>query len=82
MKENNIREVTTLLTESGWEVMVCDTPVPYFENGVPAGSPNDMGDYDGEYLMLPRQLVGYEPVIMIQVRGESICGAAGLDSAI
>ena len=75
MKENDIREVTTLLTEAGWEPMVCDTPVPYFENGVPAGSPNDMGDYDGEYLMLPRQLVGYEPVIMIQVRGESMCGA-------
>lgn len=26
--------------EAGWEPMVCDTPVPYYKNGVPAGPPN------------------------------------------
>ncbi|MBO7629009.1 MAG: hypothetical protein J6S87_03560, partial [Bacteroidales bacterium] len=35
----------------------------------------NMGDYSSEYVMLPRQLVGYEPIIMITVRGESMCGA-------
>lgn len=75
MSEKEICEVSALLAEAGWEPMVCDTPVPYFENGVPAGPPNDMGDYDGEYLMLPRNLVGYEPMIMLQVHGESMCGA-------
>lgn len=55
--------------------MLCDTAVPYSENGVPAGVPNDMGDYDGAYIMLPRELVGYEPLMMVAVRGESMCGA-------
>ena len=75
MNEQELTEIFRLLEEQGWNPMICDTPVPFFENGVPAGPPNNMGDYGGDYLMLPRQLVGYEPIIMISVRGESMCGA-------
>ena len=75
MQEREIKEVAMLLQEAGWEAMVCDTPVPYSENGVPAGIPRDMGDYDGEYILLPRQIVGCEPLMMLAVRGESMCGA-------
>ena len=42
---------------------------------MPAGLPNDMGEYDGDFIMLPRKIVGYEPVMMLVVRGESMCGA-------
>ena len=75
MTNQEISEVFSLLNEAGWKPMVCDTPVPFYNNGVPAGPPNGTGDYDGDYLMLPRELVGYEPTFMIVVRGESMCGA-------
>ena len=75
MDEKELKELMALLKDAGWQPMVCDTPVPYSENGVPAGMPNNMGDYDGDYILLPRELVGYEPLMMVAVRGESMCGA-------
>ena len=79
MNEKEIKEAVQRLKEAGWEAMVCDTPVPYFDNGVPAGNPNNMGDYDGDFIMLPRGMVEYEPVVMIRVKGDSMCNA-GLDN--
>ena len=75
MDEMEFKEVMRLLEEQGWKPMVCDTPVPMFTNGVPAGPLNVTGDYDGDYIMLPRELVGYEPVFTITVKGNSMEGA-------
>ena len=75
IEKRETKEVFDRLTQAGWEPMLCDTPVPYNDNGVPAGPPNDLGDYDGDYILLPRELVGYEPTMMIRVKGDSMCGA-------
>ena len=72
---DDLNEALRLLKEAGWEAMVPDTPVPYFDNGVPAGNPRNMGEADRDYVLLPRELVGYEPIIMIPVRGQSMEGA-------
>ena len=44
MNDQEITEIFSLLNEAGWEPMVCDTPVPFYNNGVPAGPPNGTGD--------------------------------------
>ena len=75
MSKRIIDDAVQLLKDAGWQPMVCDTAVPYFDNGVPAGIPQDLGEYSGESVMLPKEIMGYEPMIMIRVRGESMCGA-------
>ena len=59
MNEKEIKEAVQRLKKAGREAMVCDTPVPYFDNGVPAGNPNNMGDYDGDFFMLPRRILPF-----------------------
>ena len=73
--EKEVKEVLRLLEEAGWQPMVCDTAVPYFDCGVPAGIPQMVGDYEGDCIMLPKGLTTYEPIVVIKVRGESMCGA-------
>lgn len=75
MNEKEVKEVVRLLEEAGWQPMVCDTAVPYFDCGVPAGIPQMVGDYEGDCIMLPKGLTTYEPIVVIKVRGESMCGA-------
>ena len=75
MSKRIIDDAVQLLKDAGWQPMVCDTAVPYFDNGVPAGIPQDLGEYSGESVMLPKEVMEYEPMIMIRGRGESMCGA-------
>ena len=43
---------------------LCDTPVPYYENEVPAGIPTDPGDIvKGDYIMLLRELLKWDAVL-------------------
>ena len=59
LTQKEMQEMLTMLTLSGMCPMVCDTAVPYYEANVPAGVPADLGDVErGDYIMLPRELVG------------------------
>ena len=70
---NELKEVFELLEEQGWQPELCDTPVPYFENEVPAGIPTDPGDIvKGDYIMLPRELLKWDAVFIVKVRGDSM----------
>ena len=75
MNEKEYLDVFRLLEAQGWKPMVCDTPVPLYSCGVPAGNPQEPGEYEGENIMVPRELVGYEPTMAIVVRGCSMQGA-------
>ena len=74
-KTMELPEVVGMLEKAGWDAMVPDTQVQYYSCGVRAGGPEGIGDYAGEYMMVPRELVGYEPIIMIRARGDSMCDA-------
>ena len=51
-------------------------PVRYFDNDVKAGIPTEPDDVvQGEYLMLPRSLVGWNLTFVVNVRGDSMCEA-------
>ena len=71
--EQELQEIFELLERSGMEPMLCDTPVPYYENGVWAGIPTAPGDIvQGDYTMLPNDLIGWQPVFVVPVKGDSM----------
>lgn len=69
-RENEeMMDVVRQMRSQGWQVEVCDTPVPYFTDGVSAGYPRECGDYDGEMMALPGTMGG---CITITVTGDSM----------
>jgi len=64
-----------MLQQDGAEIEFCDTPVPYYSNGISCGSLNDMGDYDGEMIMIPRRLAGWDGCVVLRTVGDSMIGA-------
>ena len=73
MTEQELKEIFELLERSGMNPQLCDTPVPYYENEVPAGIPTDPGDIvKGDYVMLPRELLKWDAVFIVKVRGDSM----------
>ena len=75
-----LKELFEQLVKAGMRPMLCDTPVPLYENCVPAGIPTEPGDVvEGDYLMLPRSLVGLQPTFIITVRGNSMRDAGIAD---
>ena len=80
MTEQELQEIYELLKKSRLNPQWCDTCVPYYDNAVKAGVPSDPGDIvRGDYLMLPRKLVGWNPVFVINVMGDSM-REAGISS--
>ena len=65
-----------MLEAQGLRPMLCDTPVPYYDNGVRCGRPTGMGDIvQGEYQMLPSDLVRRDSVVIIRAEGDSMIDA-------
>lgn len=76
MTEQEIQEIFALLDAQGLHPRLCDTPVPYYDNGVPCGNPNDIGSsYPDDYYMLPHDLVGRNSIIIIHAVGDSMVDA-------
>ena len=72
-KPEELQEIFQMLERAGMNPMWCDTPVPYYDVNIPAGIPTDVGDVmKGDYLMLPAALVGMEPTMVLNVRGDSM----------
>ena len=46
MTEQELKEVFELLEAQGWKPMLCDTPVPLYDNEVACGVPNGVGDVE------------------------------------
>lgn len=78
MNKKEMQELKDLLEQSGLNVQLCDTPVPYFSEGVPAGFPEAPDEYDGEYVMVPRDFLKMCDYI-VKVRGYSMKDAAIAD---
>jgi hypothetical protein len=74
-----LEEIFQLLEAEGMNPQWCDTPVKFFDNGVKAGIPTEMGmETPGEVMMLARDMAGIDPVFMITVVGDSMKDA-GID---
>lgn len=68
-----LKETFALLEAQGWNPRLCDTPVPYFDAGIPCGSPRDVYEAtpDG-YILVPRSLVGNDATVIARVTGDSM----------
>ena len=66
-------EVFKVLEDAGMNPQWCDTPVPYYDACVQAGSPTDPGDIPfGEQLMMAENLVMDGFTFCIKVKGDSM----------
>lgn len=74
-KALSYEELFELLEEQGLQPMVCDTPVPFYENGVRCGIPTDVGDPIVNHMMMPRGLVKFDGVFFCRALGDSMTGA-------
>lgn len=69
----NLKETFALLEAQGLNPEFCDTPVPYFDAGIPCGSPREVYEAtpDG-YILVPRSLVGNDATVIARVTGDSM----------
>lgn len=75
MDEKELKEMFRELEEQGWEPMLCDTPVPYFENAVMCGTPNDIGDILAGEMLMPKRWVSTDKLFITTVQGDSMIDA-------
>lgn len=72
MNEKELKEIIILLKEQGWQPLLCDTPVPYYDNPVVCGIPTAVGDLIGENVLLPKEILSMHPEFMVTVTGDSM----------
>lgn len=76
MTEQYLTELFAMLQAAGMAPRLCDTPVPFTEQRVKAGTPSMPGDPShNEYIMLPKELVGRCPMFFVDVDGDSMADA-------
>ena len=69
----NLKETFALLEAQGFHPELCDTPVPYFDTGIPCGSPRDVYESSPDgYILVPRSLVGNDATVIARVTGDSM----------
>lgn len=77
MKESEIKDFEQLLEnleKQGWHPMVCDTPVPFYDNDVMCGNPNGVGDVVKEVMMVPLSSLSMQPEFFVNAKGDSMEG--------
>ena len=78
MDEKELKRIFEDLERQGWQPMVCDSPVPFYDNEVMCGVPNDVGDTVKETMMLPKEFLSMQPEFVVKAKGDSMKGV-GID---
>ena len=79
LRRLGMEELFRGLEEQGWHPMLCDTPVPVYDNAVPCGKPADVGDVEKEYKLMPEETVSLQPGFMVKAKGDSMKDAGIFD---
>ena len=74
-----LKEIFKSLKEHGWEPMLCDTPVPFYDNPVSCGVPTDIGDIDESVVWFPHEMMPSNRIFQVPARGDSMRDA-GIDA--
>ena len=72
LRRLGMEELFRGLEEQGWHPMLCDTPVPVYDNAVPCGKPADVGDVEKSMELMPDEMVSLKPEFVVQARGDSM----------
>ena len=71
MTEKEIKEITKILEDAGWQPHLCDTPIPAYES-VHAGNPEDPGQVPPEMTLVPKEFLRMYRESMVRVIGNSM----------
>lgn len=74
-----LKDIIEVLEKKGWQPMLCDTPVPFFDNPVSCGLPTDVGDVQESMTMLPKEFLSMQPEFVVKVMGDSMKDAGITD---
>ena len=72
VQEKELEEMMALLEEQGWQPMMCDSKIAFYDNPVACGEPNDVGDVVREDESWPEFLLSAQPEFVVTVRGDSM----------
>ncbi len=72
MTSQDLKELFQLLEAQGWQPLVCDTAVPFYESPVVCGEPMGIGDIVEETRMLPKEFLSMQPEFIVTVKGDSM----------
>lgn len=72
VQEKELEEMMALLEEQGWQPMMCDSKIAFYDNPVACGEPNDVGDVVREDESWPEFLLSTQPEFVVTVRGDSM----------
>lgn len=85
MRQSDIKDFEKLfesLERLGWEPMVCDTPMTFYDNEVPCGVPNGVGDVVKDEQMIPRKMLTSLDDYAVRAKGDSMIGAGIQDGDV
>lgn len=72
MTDKELKDILQSLKEQGWEPLLCDTPVPFYESAVLCGEPTGIGDVVKETRMFPKEFLSMQPEFIVTVKGDSM----------
>ncbi|MBQ1797519.1 MAG: hypothetical protein IIZ88_07140 [Prevotella sp.] len=75
MNEEEIRQMIAGMLAKGWNVELCDTPVPLYDNPVRAGIPTGVGSIMASDILLPKDMIKAGLDFMLPVHGDSMVDA-------
>ena len=70
--EQELKEILEHLQNKGWEPLLCDSPIPFYDSEVMCGNPPMTGDVVMETKLIPKELLGMQPEFLITVQGDSM----------
>ena len=74
MNTKELDEVLDALRKTQWDVELCDTPVPFYDNEVMCGMPASVGDVVKELIMEPHETLSMQAEFYIIAKGDSMVG--------
>lgn len=72
MNEQELKETLELLEKQGWNPLLCDTPVPFYDSPVKCGEPAMIGDVVDSVKMIPKEFLEMQPEFFVTVQGDSM----------
>ena len=72
MNEEELKEILKELREQGWNPLLCDTPVPFYDTAVRCGQPMEVYTERPDNIMLPKDLLSMQPEFTIWAKGDSM----------
>ena len=72
MNEQELRGTLALLEKKGWNPLLCDTPVPFYDSPVKCGEPAMIGDVVDSVKMIPKEFLEMQPEFFVTAQGDSM----------